>query len=64
MNLYVLDASVIVHHLFDTLYHGVALHSDTLLITADEQYFRKAKDISNITLLADYRPVKRRELKN
>ena len=45
------------HHLFDTLYHAVALHSGALLITADEQYFRKAKDIGNITLLADYRPV-------
>ncbi len=45
------------HHLFDTLYHAVALHSDALLITADEQYFRKAKDTGNIILLADYRPV-------
>jgi predicted nucleic acid-binding protein len=42
------------HHLFDTLYHAVALHSGVLLITADEQYFRKAKDIGNIQLLSDY----------
>jgi predicted nucleic acid-binding protein len=45
------------HHLFDTLYHAVALHLGALLITADEQYFRKAKDIGNIKLLADYRPI-------
>ena len=45
------------HHLFDTLYHAVALHLGALLIMADEQYFRKAKDIGNIKLLADYRPI-------
>ncbi len=45
------------HHLFDTLYHAVALHSGALLITADEQYFRKAKEIGNIKLLADYQLV-------
>jgi len=44
------------HHLFDTLYHAVAIHSGALLITADEQYFRKAEAIGNIMLLADYRP--------
>jgi predicted nucleic acid-binding protein len=28
------------HHLFDTLYHAVALeHEDALLVTADERYY-------------------------
>ncbi|MGH8477601.1 MAG: type II toxin-antitoxin system VapC family toxin [Methylococcales bacterium] len=44
------------HHLFDTLYHAVALQSDALLITADEEYFRKAEDTGNIRLLSDYQP--------
>jgi hypothetical protein len=41
----VLDASVILietdHHLFDTLYHAVALeHGDAVLVTADDRYRR------------------------
>ncbi len=43
------------HHLFDTLYHAVALKSDAVLITADEHYFRKAQNIGNILLLAGFR---------
>lgn len=43
------------HHLFDTLYHAVALQtSDTTLITADQRYFRKAKQLGDITPLADF----------
>jgi predicted nucleic acid-binding protein len=30
------------HHLFDTLYHAVALHRGVPLITADDRYYRKA----------------------
>lgn len=30
------------HHLFDTLYHAVALEHEAVLITADTNYFRKA----------------------
>ncbi len=42
------------HHLFDTLYHAVALNlPDTLLITADERYYRKAEAVGHITLLKD-----------
>ncbi len=45
------------HHLFDTLYHAVALHaSDITLITADETYYRKAKGYGQILLLKDYHP--------
>lgn len=37
------------HHLFDTLYHAVALQSsDAVLITADTQYFRKAARLGQI----------------
>lgn len=44
------------HHLFDTLYHAVALtHRDTTLVTADAQYYRNARRRGGIALLADYR---------
>ncbi len=43
------------HHLFDTLYHAVALHvPDTLFITADTQYFRKAAKLGHIIELKDF----------
>lgn len=41
------------HHLFDTLYHAVALEEDALLVTADEHYYRKAKKFGSIVRLAD-----------
>lgn len=42
------------HHVFDTLYHGVALVTpDTVLITADDAYFRKARVEGGIMRLAD-----------
>lgn len=42
------------HHLFDTLYHAVALEEGATLVTADEAYFGKAKDLGGIELLADF----------
>lgn len=43
------------HHLFDTLYHAVALHlDDTALVTANERYYQKARDRGRISLLADF----------
>lgn len=42
------------HHLFDTLYHAVALEVGALLVTADEAYFNKAKDLGAIQLLRDF----------
>lgn len=40
------------HHLFDTLYHAVALNlPETTLITADETYYRKARALGGICLL-------------
>jgi len=36
------------HHLFDTLYHAVALECEAVLITADAHYFRKAAHLGSI----------------
>jgi predicted nucleic acid-binding protein len=42
------------HHLFDTLYHAVALEEHATLVTADEMYFNKAKSLGGIVALADF----------
>jgi predicted nucleic acid-binding protein len=43
-------------HVFDTLYHAVALsRPDGMLLTADEQYYHRAVGRGGITLLSDYR---------
>ena len=43
------------HHLFDTLYHAVALHvPGASLVTADRRYYDKAGGGGRITLLADW----------
>ena len=42
-------------HVFDTLYHAVALHTaGATLITADRRYYDKAKAAGRIALLADW----------
>ncbi|MDG4594461.1 MAG: type II toxin-antitoxin system VapC family toxin [Candidatus Contendobacter sp.] len=42
------------HHLFDTLYHAVALHTPAaILVTADRRYFDKAQPIGQIARLSD-----------
>jgi predicted nucleic acid-binding protein len=44
------------HHLFDTLYHAVALeHADTMLVTADARYCAKAERYGMITSLRDWK---------
>jgi len=43
------------HHLFDTLYHAVALEEGATLVTADEVYFTKAKDLGGLQRLSDFR---------
>jgi len=41
-------------HLFDTLYHAVALtRPDASLVTADERYYRAARNVGRIIRLAD-----------
>jgi predicted nucleic acid-binding protein len=43
------------HHLFDTLYHAVALESAAAtLVTADERYWRKARQAGRIVRLAEF----------
>ena len=42
------------HHLFDTLYHAVALEEGATLVTADETYYGKAKDLGSVELLAGF----------
>ncbi len=44
------------HHLFDTLYHAVALHTPgAVLVTSDKRYYNKARLEGQICLLADFR---------
>lgn len=47
-------AGTLNHHLFDTLYHAVALEEQATLVTADESYFGKAKGHGGIVQLADF----------
>lgn len=43
------------HHLFDTLYHAVALHwPESVLVTSDRRYFDKAESIGAISMLAGF----------
>jgi predicted nucleic acid-binding protein len=44
------------HHLFDTLYHALALGlPGATLVTADRRYFDKARHLGAITWLPDWR---------
>lgn len=47
-------------HVFDTLYHAVALETpDATLVTADQRYLRATRRVGNIVPLADWpRPAK------
>jgi predicted nucleic acid-binding protein len=42
------------HHLFDTLYHALALQENATLITADHRYFKKSINHGSICMLADF----------
>ena len=42
------------HHLFDTLYHALAIHLNAVFVTADEKYYRKAETMGCIQLLGDW----------
>jgi Ca2+-binding RTX toxin-like protein len=45
------------HHLFDTLYHAVALQTPgALCVTADRRYLAKAHPVGQIAWLGDYQP--------
>ncbi len=38
-----------------TIFHAVALRNNVYLITSDESYFRRAKDLGNVMRLRDWR---------
>lgn len=42
------------HHLFDALYHAVALETGATLVTADDVYFGKAKALGQIKMLGEF----------
>lgn len=42
------------HHLFDTLYHALAIQLNAVFVTADELYYRKAETAGCIQLLSDW----------
>jgi len=42
------------HHLFDTLYHALAIHLNAVFVSADEKYYRKAETVGYIQLLSDW----------
>lgn len=41
------------HHLFDTLYHALALDAGIPLVTADTRYHRKAAHLGRMVLLSE-----------
>ncbi|MEA3413895.1 MAG: type II toxin-antitoxin system VapC family toxin [Pseudomonadota bacterium] len=47
-------ASELGHHLFDTLYHAVALETGSTLVTADRRYFSKARRHGAICFLSEF----------
>jgi predicted nucleic acid-binding protein len=48
-------SATLTQHVFDTLYHAVALHeSGAFLVTADERYYRAAHRIGQIIKLKDF----------
>ncbi len=42
------------HHLFDTLYHALAIQLNAVFVSADEKYYRKAETAGCIQLLSDW----------
>jgi predicted nucleic acid-binding protein len=44
------------HHLFDTLYHALALECGAVCVTADARYFAKTRQVGHIALLAEFDP--------
>jgi len=43
-------------HVFDTLYHAVALEHDAVVVTADARYLRRASALGGMVALADWVP--------
>lgn len=47
-------AAQINQHLFDTLYHALALERDAVLVSADDRYVRKAGALGNVVSLGKW----------
>lgn len=47
-------ASDLERHMFDTMYHAVAIECGANLVTADLQYFKSSKHLGHITLLSEF----------
>lgn len=47
-------AATLRHHLFDTLYHAVALERRCTCLTADRRYWRKAHPLGGLKLLSEW----------
>jgi predicted nucleic acid-binding protein len=43
------------HHLFDTLYHAVAIRREAILVTADRKYYQKAASLGRVQALSEWR---------
>ena len=43
------------HHLFDTLYHALAIELNAVFVTADDNYYRKVETQGHIQMLGDWR---------
>ncbi len=41
-------------HLFDTLYHALAIEHEALLVTADDRYLRKARRLGSVVGLKEW----------
>ncbi len=48
-------ATELEHHLFDTLYHAVALERDATLVSADQRYVAKASRLGSVVSLVEWR---------
>jgi predicted nucleic acid-binding protein len=42
------------HHLFDVIYHAIALEHGAVFVTADDRYFAKAFRLGRIEMLTNY----------
>lgn len=50
-------AVILNHHVFDTLYHAVALvHTETILVSADRRYINKAGHLGSLMALDEWQP--------
>ncbi len=47
-------SSKLKHHLFDTMYHAIALLNGATFVTADDAYFAKAYRLGSIKLLTNF----------